>query len=165
MRTKGKPEELERIRMRAVKAVADGVPQKEVAKVLGVDPTTVCKWFGKYLEDPELLLAKPIRGRPPRLKAGDLVRLAELIRKGPCAFGWENDLWSCSRVAEIIWREFGVKYHPDHVFKLLTAKMKFSFQRLEKVAREKDPEAVARWLKEELPDIKKKSRKRKRPSS
>lgn len=102
MRTKGKPEELERIRMRAVKAVADGVSQKEVAKVLGVDPTTVCKWFGKFLEDPELLRAKPIRGRPPRLKAGDLARLAELIRKGPCAFGWENDLWSCSRVTEIL---------------------------------------------------------------
>ena len=99
------------------------------------------------------------------MKAEDLVRLADLIRKGPCAFGWENDLWSCSRVAEIIWREFGVKYHPDHVFKLLTAKMKFSFQRPEKVAREKDPDAVARWLKEELPDIKKKSRKRKQPLS
>ncbi|MBP7632696.1 helix-turn-helix domain-containing protein [Candidatus Ozemobacteraceae bacterium] len=45
--------------LRAVKAVADGVPQKEVAKVLGVDPTTVCKWFGKFLEDPELLRTKP----------------------------------------------------------------------------------------------------------
>lgn len=162
MRPKGKPEELERIRMRAVEAVADGIPQKDVAKVLGVDPTTVCKWFQRWLEDPDSLKAKPIRGRKPRLSKEQLVQLTELISSGPQAFGWQNDLWTCARVAEVIKRVFRVSFHPDHVFKILTKKLGFSFQKPEKVARERDPERVNKWLKEELPEIKKKLPRKKR---
>lgn len=156
MRPKGSPQELEHIRMKAIAALQAGMAQKDVALAFGVTPVTICVWNRKFRKNPKSLLAQKIPGRTPRLSDKEMEKLGKLLLKGATAFGWPNDLWTCPRVAEVILQEFGISFHPDHVFRLLTKKLNWTFQKPEKQARERDPEEVKRWLKVELPKIKKK---------
>jgi transposase len=160
MRPKGTPKELERIRLKAVAAVQRGERQVDVARIMGIYPDTLSKWVVRYRNAPDSLLAKPIPGRKPRLTSAQLAELVALLQQGAIAHGWGTDIWTCPRVAEVIYRHFGVMFHPDHVFKIVTSKLGWTFQRPEKVARERDPEKVAQWLSKELPDIKKKPRRK-----
>jgi transposase len=57
-------------------------------------------------------------------------------------------------VAEVIERVAGVAHHPGHVWRLLK-RMRWSLQRPERQARERDEEAIARWVAYEWPRIKK----------
>lgn len=163
MRQKGKPEELERIRIKAIEAVKAGNKQVDVARIFGIFPDTLSKWFSRFKRNPKSILAKPIPGRTPRLSAGQLEKLVVLLRQGAVSHGWDNEIWTCPRVTELIRRHFGVSFHPDHVFRLVTEKLNWSFQRPEKVARERDPKRVEQWLSEDLPEIKKKLRKKGQP--
>ena len=58
------------------------------------------------------------------------------------------------RVALVIERECGVKYHPRCVWHILKG-MGFSPQRPERRARERDEEAIAAWRAENWPKVKK----------
>jgi transposase len=160
MRPKGTPEELERLRMKAVAAVEGGDRQVDVARIFGIYPDTLSKWMVRYRCDPESLRAKPILGRPPRLSVLQMEELAGLLRQGAVAHGWDTNIWTCPRVTEIIQKHFGVCYHSAHVFRLVTDKLGWSFQRPEKVARERNPEKVEQWLKKELPEVKKKPKQK-----
>jgi transposase len=51
----------------------------------------------------------------------DRRRLQRLLLKGPEQLGYETPLWTCPRVAHLIEMEFGVRYHPGHVWKVLAA--------------------------------------------
>lgn len=163
MRPKGKPEELERTRIKAIAAVKAGNRQVDVAQIFGIYPDTLSKWLSRYRHDPDSILAKAIPGRTPRLSTEQLDELVALLHQGAVAHGWDNEIWTCPRVTELIHRHFGISFHPDHVFKIVTKKLKWSFQRPEKVARERDPKRVEQWLSEELPEIKKKPKKKVRP--
>ena len=58
-------------------------------------------------------------------------------------------------VAELIRREYGARYHVDHIGRLLRA-LGWTPQKPERRARERDEEAIRRWVKVEWPRIKKK---------
>jgi len=58
-------------------------------------------------------------GRKPELSEGDRKRLEELLVQGPEKLGYETPLWTCARVAHLIDNEFGIEYHPGHVWKIL----------------------------------------------
>jgi len=155
MRPKGTPEELERIRMKAVEAVDAGYKQVDVARIMNIHPDTLSKWVARYRADPESLRPKKHPGRTPRLTKEQLKELVEQLKKGAVFHGWNTEIWTCPRVAEIIRKVFGVSFHTDHVFRIVTQKLNWSFQRPEKVARERDEKRVQQWLTEELPAIKK----------
>jgi putative transposase len=72
-------------------------------------------------------------------------------------FGFETDLWTTERVVNLIEEEFGIKYHPDHVRKILHNSLNFSPQKPEEIARERDEKKKKRanWVKNVLPEIKK----------
>ena len=89
----------------------------------------------------------------PRLTAKQKERLVRILLRGPCKSGYHNDLWTCPRVAQVIERVFGVKYHPDHVWKILH-QLGWTCQKPEQQAREKDDEAAQRWREQDWPRIK-----------
>ncbi len=60
-------------------------------------------------------------GRPPKLVARDLGRLARLLSQGPRAHGYKTDLWTTARIAKLIRRQFGVRYHRDHIGRLMAS--------------------------------------------
>jgi transposase len=63
-------------------------------------------------------------------------------------------LWTTARIAEVIWRGFGVRYHRDHVGRLMHS-LHWSPQKPERRALERDDEAVEQWKREDWPRVKK----------
>jgi transposase len=94
------------------------------------------------------------RGRPPRLTAHQKQKLARLLLEGALSQGYRTELWTTARVAEVIAREFAVRYHRDHLGRLLHG-LEFSCQKPERRALERDDEEIERWKREEWPRIKK----------
>src|SRR3954451_8702696 len=148
----GTAEELERRRLRAVQAVADGQSHQTVAHVLGVHPKTVSRWVGAARR-PGGLQAKPQLGPTPGLSDADLRRLEGLLLQGAKAHGWHNELWTAARVAQLIERHFEFRYHPEHVRKILKARLGWTSQKPRRKARERNDKEVARWLGDEFPRI------------
>jgi len=156
MRPFGSPEELERRRVQAIGLLKEGLTPVEVARRLGVDRRSVRRWRAAHEESGKLgVAARPASGRPPKLEAPARAKLEKRLLEGPLACGFATDLWTCPRVAQLIRREFGVRYHVDHVGRLLGS-MGWSPQKPERRARERDEEAIRRWTKRDWPGIKKK---------
>jgi Winged helix-turn helix len=57
--------------------------------------------------------------------------------RGPTAHGYATQLWTLARVAEVIERITGVRYHPGHVWRLLR-ELGWSVQRPARRAAERD---------------------------
>src|SRR5205823_9741767 len=89
----------------------------------------------------------------PGLTGADLRRLEGLLGKGARAHGWPNELWTAARVARLIDRHFGVRYHPEHVRKVLKRRLGWTSQKPRRQARERDDKEVARWVGDEFPRI------------
>ena len=64
-------------------------------------------------------------------------------------------MWTTARIAEVIHREFRVRYHPTHVGRLLGV-LDWSCQKPERRALERDERAITRWKQTLWPRIKKK---------
>src|SRR5712692_9942775 len=100
------------------------------------------------------LRPKPTPGRPSRLSPGEKAKLVTLLGHGPLRAGYRTDLWTLPRVAALIRQQFGVRYHPAHVWKVLTG-LGWSCQKPERRAVERDEPAIARWKRSAWPRIKK----------
>ncbi len=156
MRPHGSPEELERRRRRAIQILLQGAPVTEVARRIGCSHSSVILWRRMLRRRGAVgLKAKPAPGRPARLGARQLRRLPTLLRKGALAWGYTTDLWTTSRIAEVIRRTFGVRFHRAHVGRLL-ARLDWSCQKPERRAIERDEAAVAPWKRYRWIAIKKK---------
>jgi transposase len=156
MRPQGSPEELERRRRRAVQLLREGLPPVEVARMVGVDRRSVRRWNATHrARGLSGLKAKPAPGRPTRLNGEARAKLEETLLAGARAVGFPTDLWTCPRVAEVIHDHFGVRYHPDHVCRLLH-RLGWSPQKPQRRAVERDEERIQTWIKHEWARIKKK---------
>jgi|SRR5579862_676027 len=146
---------LESRRLRAAKLFAKGVSQADVGRALSVSRQSVSRWHAEWARDGASALEKAGRaGRRPKLSEDDLRRVAAELERGPRANGFSTDLWTLQRVGTVIERVTGVAYHPGHVWKVLRGQLGWSRQRPARRATERDDEAVARWVKEEWPRIK-----------
>lgn len=155
MRPTGSPEELERRRMRALALLKEGLAPVEVAQRVGVDRRSVRRWKAAVREYGQAgVRARAAPGRPSRLKVWHKRRLEALLLKGPLATGFDTDLWTCPRVAELIKQRFGVDYHVDHVGRLLHD-LGWSPQKPVRRAAERDEREIRRWIREDWPRVKK----------
>ena len=158
MRPTGSPKALERRRRQAFSLMKSGISLKEVARRVGVSLTSVCRWRQAVQErGPSALKAKPASGRPRKLADDDCARLLDLLVKGAAAYGFPNDLWTLKRIAAVIRREFGIRYHPNHLWRLLR-RAGWSCQVPERRAIQRDEEAIAHWKRHRWPHIKKGAR-------
>lgn len=156
MRPSGSPGALEKRRRRAIELLKQGSMPVDVARKLGVDRRSVRRWKAAYLARGEAgIQAKPAVGRSPKLSKKDKSRLERLLLRGAGAVGFATDLWTCPRVAKLIHERFGVRYHVDHVCRLLHS-LGWSPQRPTRVAIERDEALIGQWLKVQWPRIKKK---------
>lgn len=129
-----------------------GEARATVAKVLGVHIKTVSRWV-RAARSPGGLAHKPHPGPTPGLTDADLTRLAALLVKGAKAHGWNNQLWTAARVAQLIEREFRIRYHPEHVRMILKQRLGWTSQKPRRKARERNDKEVARWAGDEFPRI------------
>jgi transposase len=155
MRIKGTPAELEARRRRAAELLAQGTGTNEVARLIGCSTGSIHRWKKAIKKrGTDGLKAKPHLGPKSRLNGNDKRRLVALLKRGAVAAGYDNDLWTCRRVADLINNTFGVRYDPDHVWRILHS-LGFSSQKPEHRARERDEKAIEDWRKKEWPRIKK----------
>jgi transposase len=141
-------------RLQAARLFAQGLSQAEVARRLGVSRQTASRWHAHWRQNGREGLAGPGRwGRPSRLSDRDWRRVERALLAGAVAQGFDSDLWTLPRVAEVIWRLTGVAYHPGHVWWLLR-RHHWSLQRPARRASERDDAEVARWVRQEWPRIK-----------
>jgi transposase len=153
------PEMLEERRKEAIKMVLDGMSKSEAAREVGVSVRSVKSWYRAYVEGGETLdalNAKKHQGRHPRMTGEQLDKLGNMLLLGAEHHGYEVDLWTTERIADLIEDKFGIRYHPDHVRKILHG-MDFSCQKAEGWAREHDEEKVREWVRDTLPEVKKSS--------
>jgi transposase len=155
MRPYGSPKTLERRRRKAAALLESGLTLEAVARRVGASVSSVCRWRQTLNEGGEAALApKPAPGRPRKLKEAQRQRLLEFLLQGALAYGFANDLWTLKRIARVIRKEFGVKYHPNHVWRLLQA-CNWSCQVPERRALQRDEQAIAHWNRYRWPHIKK----------
>ena len=155
MRPPGSPSQLERRRQRAIQLRKRGLSTLAIAEQLGCSHSSVVRWAQAYQRDGRRGLApKPIPGRPPKLAPRQQPRLIRLLLKGPLAAGYSTDLWTLGRIAHVIQRQWGIRYHPCHVWKLLH-RMGWSAQKPERRALQRNERAIAYWTHHVWPHIKK----------
>ena len=162
MRPKGSADRLEYRRQLASRLLDEGQGINEVARLVAASPSSVHRWKEQKEQHGEAgLKAKPHPGRGCQLTAQDQEQLTQMLVDGPLAAGYDTDLWTCARVAQVIQQTFGVSYHADHVGRLLHG-LGFSCQYPEQLARERNEEAIRQWRLKEWPRIKKKPSKKRR---
>ncbi len=154
---------LEARRMEAAKLLKQGIHEAEVARRVGVHRQSVNRW-ARQLENLGLAgLKKAGRaGRKPRLTDTDLERIKAGLKRGPAALGYETSLWTVPRVADLIKRECGVRYHAGHVWKVLRS-LGWSCQRPTGRALVRNEAAIQQWKKERWPELKKKPSRADKP--
>ena len=152
-------------RMRAWKLKEQGWQQKDIAVALGVSEGAVSQWLKRgRAGGVAALKAHPPTSMTPRLTAEQKMQIPGLLAKGAEAYGFRGDVWTASRVAEVIKRTFGVRYHRDHVGKLMR-EAGWSRQKPVERASQRNEEALKQWSEERWPTIKKKPSRTRRASS
>lgn len=151
---------LERRRLRARRLLDQGLNQSEVARRLGVGQQSVSRWAQQAAQGGLEALRHPGRaGRKPQLSAGQCHQLEQLLLDGAEAHGYPTPLWTCQRVTQLIKEQFGIRYHPGHVWKILL-RLGWSPQRPVGRARERDEQAIRQWRRRTWPAAKKKPKNR-----
>jgi len=155
MRPQGSALELEARRRRAIAYLQKGRGIREVGRLVGASPSSVVRWSLMYKRaGKEGLRAKPHPGRGLKLGKQSRQRLVKMLLKGPLAYNYRTELWTLKRVAEVIWKKFGVRYHIGHVWYILRG-LRWSCQKPESRAREQNERAINNWRARRWPHIKK----------
>ena len=128
---------------------------QEIARDLGVPESTLSGWRQRWLAGGEAALAS--RSNPGRPNKGlDRERLERDLSLGATHWGWQTLRWTTLRVAEVVQRTQKLRYHPDHLRKVLR-QMGWSVQKPQVQAREHKAGKVETWFKETWPEVEKKS--------
>jgi transposase len=162
MRTEGTLLELQHRRQLAVQRITEGYSPEEVADFLGVAPRSVWRWLAACRHDGDKGLTVQAGlgpGRPPKLTSTQEKVALRWLSDPPAEYGFATDLWSAPRLAQLIEQEFGVHFHPNYLSAWLRQR-DYTPQKPRRVPRERDDEAIARWLAKDWPRIKQKARRR-----
>jgi transposase len=135
-----------------------GWPQKDIATALGVSEGALSQWLKRAREHGglEALTRRPPPGMTPRLSVEQRAQLPALLARGAEAYGFRGDVWTARRVAQLLSETFGVRYHRDHVSRLLR-QLGWSRQQPITRATQRDTTAIRQWQDERWPALRKKA--------
>jgi transposase len=147
-------EALSDLRRRAVASVQDGETPDEVARVLCVSRAAVFNWLAMYRSGGwHALEARKRGGRPRKLDGRQMAWVYRTIAgKSPLQMRFTFALWTLDMIRIVIRRQFGIQLSRSSVGRLMD-QLGLSAQRPLWRAYQQNPNAVAKWLKEEYPRI------------
>jgi transposase len=152
-------------RLRALALHEEGWLGKEIAEALGVTAGAISQWLARARAGGrEALRTHPPPGPTPKLTAEQRAQLPDLLAKGAESYTFVGDVWTTKRVAVVIQRVFGVRYHPAHVSRLLRQES-LSVQKPILRATKRNEAQIAAWQAERWPALLAKPRKRTARSS
>jgi putative transposase len=145
MRPKGPAERLEN-RRRALELLKQGHSLHEVAGFLNCAPSSVMRWRDAWKRDGlKSLHVRSSPGRPQKLHPSQLRKLHRLLLKGARANGFSTDVWTTSRIAQVIAGRFAVQYHRDHIGRLMRSlgwthhRLRLDFEHIDEESEPRDP--------------------------
>ena len=148
-------DQLEHRRLLASRLFEQGLSAAETARRLGVHRQSTSRWQLDWRRGGSAALKKAGRaGRKPRLSDQQLAALEAALKAGPQAHGFATALWTTQRMAQLIRQRWNIRYHPDHMCRLLQ-KLGWSCQRPTTRARQRNEAAIQRWKKVTWPTLKK----------
>jgi transposase len=143
-------------RLRAAELFAQGRTPAEVAGLVGVSYEAARRWRARWARGGlQALRRRQAGGRPPKLSAAQAAAVKQALGAGAQAAGFDTDLWTLDRVVQVIQATTGVRLSRPSAWRLLTQRLGWSLQRPERKAKERDEQAIARWVAHEWPRIKK----------
>lgn len=136
--------------------------QRHIAKALGVSEDTVSRWIIRARAGgPETLLAHPSPGHPPKLSSAQKRLIPEFLWHGPEAYGFRGAVWTCARISRVIEEELGIRYHKDHVGRLLK-ELGWTPQMPIRRAIQRDEEAIEHWRIAVWPELLRRAKRERR---
>lgn len=141
------------VRGRAVRAVHEGMPRRAVAAAFGIGRTTLYQWIQKHEANGQSGLERKVgSGRPRKLEELNEDELRALVLKGAQHFCYETDLWTVGRLRRVIMEEYSIELSKNTVWRRLRD-AGLTYQKPEREYYEIDEEARKKWLRYEVPKI------------
>ncbi len=137
--------------------IHEGKPWEEIGKLLGVSVKTVDNWLRRFMvQGLAWLRGQPDqgRGRKAKLTKEQRRQVRAWVEKGPEANGFRCGVWNPAMMAELIWRRFGIRYHPRDLSTLLK-KLGLSYQKARFISDRSDEaayeQARRQWVEQTWP--------------
>ena len=147
------------VRERAVEAARNGIPKSIVAQAYGVSRLTIYRWLDRFAQDgSDGLERKPGSGRPRKLTELDGRQLWKIVLQPATRFGYETDLWTVTRVHQVVQEKLEVAVSQDTIWRRLR-EAGLTYQKPERQYFQTDHGARLEWLTCELPKIRETVRK------
>ena len=125
----------------------------------GVDRKTITRWVCKFREGGvDALLRQPGSGRPRKLEDLSEEELLETVIAGAMAYGFETDLWTVGRLRRVIADEFQILVSKNTIWRRLRD-AGLTYQKPEREYYEIDEVTRKKWLRYEVPKIRRAVRK------
>jgi transposase len=127
----------------------------QLAKAYRTNPSTIYRWIARHDAsgvDGLERARNPGSGRPRKLDELDGNRLLAIVSKPAAEFGYETDLWTCSRALQVIRKEFRIKVSRHTVWRRLR-EAGLSYQKPERRYLEASEKERAKWRRITLPKI------------
>ena len=151
---------LEHLRTLAVRRVVEGGEKPAaVARSLGFCRTTLYPWLRAFAKGGAKALAATVAPGPaPKLTDKQCQQVRRwILGKDPRQHGFDFGLWTRQIVRTLIQDRFGVRLGLTAVGRLL-ARLEITPQKPLRRAYERDPKAVALWLAERYPELRKRAK-------
>jgi len=152
MRPYGTTQQLQNRRMQALKLLKEDWSAEEVAARMKVTVRSVYRWQQEHIQ-PKSKSERP-PGRSAYLTKEQIKKLEQELLKGAYAHGYSEDYWTLDRVGRVIWDLYKVRYTPSGVWRLLDG-MGWSCQKVQRLAIQRNDEAIRNWKRWVWPKIKK----------
>lgn len=152
MRPYGTSKQLQERRDQALKLLTQGKSVEEIAARMKVTVRSVYRWQQEQ-QQPKGKSERP-PGKPAYLTKDQIKQLEQELLKGAYAHGYSEDYWILDRIGHVIWDLFKVRYTPSGVWRLLDG-MGWSCQKVQRLAIQRNDDAIRNWKRWVWPQIKK----------
>jgi transposase len=144
----------ERVRLAAAEMIEAGASDREIGRRFRVSRMSVNRWRRALAAGGKAALAsKGAGGARCKLTEAQVAELEAVLDAGPAAAGYADQCWTLARIADQVWRRFGVEYTLAGIDVLLH-RIGWTVQVPARRAAERDEEKIARWREETWPVVK-----------
>lgn len=146
-------ETLEYLRKQSIRLWKKDKSIEDISDFCGVHFTAVYKWIRIYKKKGFLgLKERKAKGAELKLNKDDKKKIIFWLEKSAMSFGFETPLWDCKRIQRMIKQELNKEIAISNLWNNLR-RWNLTPQKPEKVALERSPRKVNKWLREEWPKI------------